>query len=74
MTFGYQLTRCMRLTTGYNFIYINHVLRAAEQIDRSINTTQFDGGAWWATLCPARTINEGEFWMHGVSAGVELKW
>ena len=74
VTFGYQLTPCMRLTTGYNFIYINRVLRAAEQIDRSINPTQFDGGALVGDARPARTINEGEFWMHGLSAGIELKW
>jgi hypothetical protein len=74
VTFGYQLTRCLRLTTGYNFLYINNVLRAAEQIDRSINTTQFDGGALVGEARPARAVNEGEFWMHGLSAGIELKW
>jgi len=74
VTFGYQLTPCLRLTTGYNFLYLNHVLRAAEQIDRSINPTQFDGGALVGEARPARTINEGEFWMHGLSAGIELKW
>jgi hypothetical protein len=74
VTFGYQLTRCLRLTTGYNFLYINRVLRAAEQIDRTINTTQFDGGALVGEARPARAINEGEFWMHGLSAGIELKW
>jgi hypothetical protein len=74
VTFGYQLTPCVRLTTGYNFVYINRVLRAAEQIDRSINTTQFDGGALVGEARPARTINEGEFWMHGLSAGIEFKW
>ena len=74
VTFGYQITRCVRLTGGYNFVYLNHVLRAAEQIDRSINQTQFDNGTLVGDARPAQTINEGEFWMHGVSTGIEIKW
>jgi hypothetical protein len=74
VTFGYQLTRCLRLTAGYNFLYIDKVLRAAEQIDRSVNTTQFDGGALVGDARPARNVFENEFWMHGVSAGMEFKW
>jgi hypothetical protein len=74
VTFGYQLTRCVRLTAGYNFVYLNHVLRAAEQIDRTINPTQFDNGTLVGDARPARSIVENEFWMHGVSTGVEIKW
>jgi hypothetical protein len=74
VTLGYQITRCVRLTAGYNFLYLNHVLRAAEQIDRSINTTQFDNGTLVGDARPARTVNENEFWMHGVSTGIEIKW
>jgi hypothetical protein len=74
VTLGYQLFRNVKLTAGYNFLYLNHVLRGAEQIDRSINTTQFDGGALVGDARPARAMNETEFWMHGFSTGVEVKW
>lgn len=74
VTFGYQVTPCVRLMGGYNFVYMNHVLRAAEQIDRSINPTQFDNGTLVGDARPARTVVENEFWMHGVSTGIEIKW
>jgi hypothetical protein len=74
VTFGYQITRCVKVTAGYNFLYMNHVLRAAEQIDRSINTTQFDNGILVGDARPARNLVDSEFWMHGFSTGVEVKW
>jgi hypothetical protein len=74
VTLGYQLTRRIKLTAGYNFLYMNHVLRAAEQIDRSINTTQFDNGVLVGDARPARNVVENEFWMHGFSTGLEIKW
>jgi hypothetical protein len=74
VTFGYQLTRRIKLMAGYNFLYMNHTLRAAEHIDRSINTTQFDNGILVGEARPARRAIENEFWMHGFSTGVELKW
>jgi hypothetical protein len=64
----------VKLTAGYNFLYMNHVVRAAEQIDRSVNTTQFDNGVLVGDARPARNLIENEFWMHGFSAGVEVKW
>jgi hypothetical protein len=72
--FGYQLTRRIKLTAGYNFLYINHVLRAAEQIDRSVNPTQFDGGMLVGEARPARILTDNEFYMHGWSTGIEIKW
>jgi hypothetical protein len=74
VNFGYQLTRRIKLLGGYSFLYMNRVLRAAEQIDRTVNPTQFDGGILVGDARPARTIQENEFWMHGVSTGIEVKW
>ena len=53
---------------------MNTVVRAAEQIDRSVNTTQFDNGLLVGDARPARNFTETEFFMHGLSLGVEVKW
>lgn len=71
---GYQLTRNIKVMGGYNFLYINKVVRAAEQIDRSINPTQFEGGLLVGEARPARNIDVDDFFMHGLSTGIEIKW
>jgi hypothetical protein len=74
LTLNYQLFPNLKFTTGYNFLYVDTVSRAGEQIDRVINTTQFDGGLLVGDPRPARTFTETDFFMHGWSAGIEVKW
>lgn len=38
------LTDQLSLNVGYNLLYLTHVLRAGQQIDRSIDTSQLPGG------------------------------
>src|SRR5262249_56577755 len=38
---GLQLTRHVKLYTGYSFLWVNTVARAGEQIDPVVNVTQF---------------------------------
>ena len=42
---GYQLTPCLRVTTGYDFIYWSRVARAGDQIDPAVNASMLPGGA-----------------------------
>jgi hypothetical protein len=39
-TVGYQLNNYIRLSFGYNFLYISDVVRPGNQIDRNVNITQ----------------------------------
>ena len=73
VTFGYQVTRCMRLTAGYNFLYMNHVL-APPSRSTARSTPRSSTMACWLATPAAHDILESEFWMHGFSTGMEVKW
>jgi hypothetical protein len=67
---GCDLTHWLRATVGYDFLYWNRVVRPGDQIDRTIDTTQVDGGP--PALRPAPQFNHTDFFAHGVSFGLEL--
>jgi len=74
ITAGVQLTRNVALTGGYSFLYLSNVVRPGDQIDFSLNPTQFDGGVLIGEARPAANIKWDDFWMHGFNAGVEVTW
>lgn len=74
VTLGLQLTRNVAITGGYSFLYLSNVVRPGDQIDFSVNPTQFDGGVLIGEARPAASVNTSEFWMHGFNAGVEVTW
>jgi hypothetical protein len=45
---GYDLTSSARLFIGYDFLYLNEVLRASEQTFPSRGLAPFQGGDFWA--------------------------
>jgi hypothetical protein len=75
-TAGFQITRNVRLTAGYTFIFWGSVLRAGDQIDREINPDLMAppivpmAGA----VRPAFAFHESTYWAQGVSAGIEGRW
>jgi Putative beta barrel porin-7 (BBP7) len=77
---GYWLTSWARVTAGYSFLYVSRVARPGDQIDRAINTLQAPGisGNPPAPLVgparPAFFFNQDDFWAHGLSVGLELKY
>ena len=50
-------------TVGYNLMYLSDVARPGEHIDRMV------GGGH-----PAFTFRSSDFWVHGVTAGLELRY
>ncbi|MFO0798221.1 MAG: BBP7 family outer membrane beta-barrel protein [Gemmataceae bacterium] len=56
---GFQVTDAARVYGAYNFIYLSSVARAGEQIDPA------------ASAFPDRTT---DFWLQGVSMGLELRY
>jgi hypothetical protein len=73
MTFRFELTKNVRLSAGYSFIYVDKVLRSAEQIDLGVNTTQI-GGTLVGDPRPAFFGRDDSFWVRGVTAGFELRY
>lgn len=74
---GYQLTHRMRGFIGYTFMYWTDVVRAGEQIDTGINTTQVPVLAGGALVGPGRPMfafRDSDFWVHGLNAGLELRF
>ncbi len=74
LSLNYQLFPNVKLISSYNFLYVDTVARAGEQIDRVVNTTQFDNGLLVGDARPARNFTETDFFMHGWSLGMEVKW
>lgn len=77
---GYQFTKRLRGTVGYDFIWWSNVVRPGDQIDRNINLSQspvftpLGGGTLAGPLAPAPQFNNSSFWAHGVSFGLEYRY
>ncbi len=76
---GYDIGRHIRAEVGYNFLYINDVLRPGQQIDRNINPTQNvlfggTGGVPSGPLSPLGTTHSSDFWAHGLNFGVRVRF
>jgi len=78
INFGYALTRHIRLTFGYTFLYWSHVFRAGDQIDRGINPTELLALAGRGNLTgPARpsfTFQSTDFWAQGLNFGLQFRY
>jgi hypothetical protein len=71
---GVFVTEGLSLFVGYNFLYWNSVYRAGEQIDLAVNPSQIPPGTLVGPARPAFPGRESGFWVHGVTAGAELRW
>jgi len=80
LNFDYQATDHIKLVAGYTFLYVSHVARPGEEIDRAINPTQgpaFTGVPSTAIAGPVRPTyqgNDGSFFAHGLNLGVEITY
>jgi hypothetical protein len=73
---GYQLTPCLRFTTGYDFLYWSRVVRAGDQIDPAVNASMLPGapGPVTGRTAPTFAFHDTGFWAQGVSLGLEYGW
>jgi hypothetical protein len=73
---GYQLTRHTRLTVGYTLIYWSSVARAGDQIDLDVNPNLIPPEVvpFAGPERPEFTLVESDFWAHGLTAGVDIRW
>jgi len=75
-TLGFKLTKRLRATLGYSFIYVSRVLRAGDQIDREINQDFLPPQAvpFTGPQRPAFAFHDTSFWAQGFSAGLDFRW
>jgi hypothetical protein len=78
--FGYDFTRCMRFTVGYDLTYWSQVVRPGDQISHRVNLTQNavldpNGvGVLVGPAQPAPLFNRSSFWAQGIDVGVEFRF
>jgi hypothetical protein len=77
---GYLLTDWLRLSVGYDFLYWNQVVRPGNQMDHNINLTQSTVlsptgvGGLVGPGVPAQQFIRSDFWAHGLTFGMELRF
>jgi hypothetical protein len=62
---------------GYDFMYMNSVVRPGNQVDRNINLTQssvLGYGAINGPAFPAQQFNRTDFWAQGATFGFEFRY
>lgn len=74
LTLRYKLRPSTSLSLGYNIVFWTDVVRAAEQIDTSVNTTQIPPGTLTGEARPAFAFDSTSFWAQGVRAGLESRF
>lgn len=71
---GFDLVEAVRVTAGYDFLYWNEVVRPGNQLDRSVNLSQQFGGALVGAAAPLPQYQRSEYYAHGLSFGVAVKY
>jgi hypothetical protein len=75
---GYRVTEHFRIFAGYTFLYWSEVVRPGDQIDRSLNPTLIPTSQMAGTLAgprrPIMPLSGTDFWAHGLSVGLELRY
>jgi Putative beta barrel porin-7 (BBP7) len=68
---GYKLTKNLRATVGYTFIWWNSVARAGDHIDTTVNSSQIGGTPLTGPARPQFNFHDTDFWVHGLTVGLD---
>ncbi|WP_029630548.1 BBP7 family outer membrane beta-barrel protein [Zavarzinella formosa] len=71
---GMDVLPFLRIFAGYDFLYWSNVVRPGNQIDTTVNPTQAFGGTLAGPARPAPIIRSSDFWAHGVTLGLQLRY
>ena len=74
VTADYAIWSQFRLSVGYSLIYWTTVGRVTDQIDPSVNPTQFGGGTLAGTPEPSFNLSTTGYWAQGINAGLEYQF
>jgi hypothetical protein len=70
----FYITNRHALNCGYTLLILSNALRASDQIDTTINPTQFAGGQLSGPARPQQTLTHTSFWVQGLNLGIEWFW
>jgi hypothetical protein len=77
---GYQVTKWLRATVGYDFLYISRVARPGSQVDLVVNDSTNPVNAAFGvapldpTASPRPFFRKTDFWAQGLTFGLELEF
>lgn len=77
---GLHLCPWLRVSVSYTFLYITSVMRPGDQMDRAINPTQAPAitgnpnPALMGAPRPASLPDSSDFWLQGLSFGLEMRF
>jgi Putative beta barrel porin-7 (BBP7) len=76
VTLSWQIRPNLSLNLGYSFLFLNGVVRAADQIDTTLNPHFFAGAntALGGPLRPGLNLIRSDMWIQSVNLGVELTY
>jgi hypothetical protein len=69
-----NITPRTTLIVGYTLIVLNDVLRSGNQIDRSVNTSQFGGDPLNGPANPAANFRATTLVLQGLNFGFDYRW
>lgn len=73
-----ELTSWARVNVGYNLLYLSSVVRPGTQVDPRLDFTQMPSdvafGPLTPPLFPRPWFRDTDFYAHGFTAGLELRW
>lgn len=74
-TIGYRFTSWASAFVGYNFLYVNNLVRPGKQIDTTINPENFPFSNGSPTAFrPAFQFRDENFWLQGVNVGLSFRY
>jgi hypothetical protein len=71
---GVELVPNVRIFAGYDFLYWTNVVRASNQVDHTVNPSQSFGGTLSGPTNPAPMFNQSNYFIQGVSVGMEVRF
>ena len=73
---GYDLTPSLRLSVGYDFLYISDVIRPGDQLNHSLPKGQIfqQGGSATSLTSPTPLFERTNFYAHGFNVGLTARF
>jgi len=78
ITVCYQITKQLRASVGYTFLYCSSVLRPGDQVDVGLSGTQLPTDTRFNPQAgparPAVLLRDTDFWAQGINFGLEFRY
>jgi hypothetical protein len=71
---GYRLSSRLQVFAGYDFLYLSRVTRPGDVIDVTVNTALIPPPTTGGPSRPAVQGGHSDYWLHGLSLGLEWRF